>query len=1002
MSGVVRKKIKQSVSLIATFLFLTGFLGATPARGATPAQGATPAGSTISNGDRLLAGRPVPLPLYFIQNNGQIDPKVRFYEKGSGHAISFTEEGVYLTLETETIRLFPVGAKANLKPFAEEPQPGRVNYFIGNDPKAWRTNIPTHRSVIYKEVYPGIDMKFYGNNRELEYDIIVKPGANTQTIRLGYEGIEALKVNRAGALEVVLKKGGSLFHKMPIIYQEINGKRIEVKGQFKLYKDFILAGNATQTYGFDIASYNKNYPLIIDPIFVYSSYLGGNQDDIGYGIAADSAGNAYVSGYTSSSNFATSTGALQKNISGKKDLFITKIDTTAATSSSLIYSTYLGGAEDDVGNGIAIDSSGNAYVTGYTSSSNFPTTVPPMTPSNIGTKQNLFITKIGASGATLVYSVYLGGSENDIGYGIAIDSSGNAYVTGSTFSSDFPVTANTAFQKTIAETNSTDAFITKIDVSGSSLLYSTYLGGGDINTSGDDDYDEGSGIAVDSAGNAYVTGVTSSAKFPITASTFQTVNAGPLGTSDAFIAKIDTMATGSASLVYSTYLGGAKDDYGYGIAVDSGGFAYITGGTLSSDFKVASSFQGALRGGADDTDLFVTKINATGSNLVYSTYLGGIDSDEGRGIAVDSAGNAYVTGRTFSNDFPTLSSPQKESAGRSDLFITKINPAGSALLYSTYLGGSSSDEGNAIAIGRDGDADIAAYVTGQTLSTDLFTVSPFQAGFAGPPQSQLTQSQSSGDAFIAKITTKPAPVKPGEPTEPAEDTISPNVKSVTPADKTTAVSVSTLIRATFSEDINPSMTLNPDALTVTDSNDLPVQGTVTYDVPSKTATFTPKTDLALSTTYTIAITSGVQDLAGNRLATSTSTFDTNPASPPPPADKKKGCFIATAAYGSYLDPHVMVLRVFRDRYLMTHRPGRIFVDLYYRYSPPVADYIRGHHAVKMAVRGFLTPIIYAIAYPGIFVLAALISISALAVLLGRKRKVVALADHGSSNNNPPC
>jgi hypothetical protein len=685
------------------------------------------------------------LPLYFIENDGQIDKKVRYYERGNGHSTFFTDDGVYLSLvkdvrkETEDIsgtenskdrrvaerdlqraliQLSFVDANKNPEITAEDVQEGRVNYFVGNDPEKWRTNVSTYSAVRYKELYKCIDIKFYGNNRQLEYDLIVSPGADPKKVRLSYSGIEGLRVTEEGELEIALKEG-TIIQKRPYIYQEIEGERVTVEGSFRLVEDSSEGKEKSFAYGFEVASYDRRLPLIIDPVLNYSTYLGGfGGYDNGRAIAVDNSGNAYVTGYTDM-GFPTASAYQGSHGGGYEDAFITKLN---ASGSALIFSTYLGGSGDDVGNGIAVDSSGNAYVTGYTISTDFPT-ASAYQGSNAG-GNDVFITKVNASGSGLDYSTYLGGSGNDYGNGIAVDSSENAYVTGYSNSTDFPTAS--AYQGSHAVGN--DVFITKVNASGSGLDYSTYLGG-----SGND---VGNGIALDSSGNAYVTGETGSTDFP-TASAYQGSSGGAF--SDVFITKVNASGSG---LDYSTYLGGSGAEEGNGIAVDSSGNAYVTGNTYSTDFPTASAYQGS--GGGIYKDVFITKVNASGSGLDYSTYLGGSGSDVGYSIAVDSSGNAYVTGNTDSADFPISSAYQENYGGGTlDVFITKMNASGSALDYSTYLGGSGDDGGYGIAVDSSG---YNAYVTGFTGSADFpTTASAYQGSHGG----------GNYDVFITKIIGDP-------------------------------------------------------------------------------------------------------------------------------------------------------------------------------------------------------------------------------------------------------
>jgi len=689
------------------------------------------------------------LPLHFEANRGQTHEDVRFLARGPGYNLYFTARDTTLVLaqphanekhharsaherlqtqaqaKSVVVRMSLVGAasKAHVTGLGEFP--GKANYFIGNDPAKWRTNVPTYAKVHYRDVYPGVDLVYYGNQRQLEYDFIVAPGADPQSIKLRFEGADRLEVDAQGDL-VLHTAGGTVRQHKPVIYQEIDGVRRDIAGGYVL--------GETRSVSFKVAAYDRSRTLVIDPVLVYSTYLGGSSFDQGNGIAVDTLGNAYVTGATASADFPTTTGAFDTSLSGSADAFVTKLD---PTGSALVYSTYIGGSNFDQGTAIAVDTLGGAYVTGSTSSSNFPTTAGAFdTTFNFG-GDDAFVTKLDPTGAMLVYSTYLGSSGEDMGFGIAVDSVGNAYVTGYTsFVSNFPTTTG-AFDTTF--NGSFDAFVTKLDATGSFLAYSTFLGG-----SGDD---RGHGIAVDTFGNAYVTGSTSSSNFPITAGSFDTTFNGGL---DAFVTKLD--ATGSF-LAYSTYLGGISFDQGNGIAVDILGNAYVTGSTGSFNFPTTgSAFDTTYNGGGRDA--FVTKLDAAGTMLAYSTYLGGVDDDEGLGIALDVLNHVYVTGVTFSTDFPTSGAFQPTPGGGScfggfpcsDAFVTKLAPTGSTLVYSTYLGGSGDDRGSGIAVDGLG----AAYVTGSTLATDFPTTpGAFDTSFNG--------SGGNGDAFVAKIADIGAP-----------------------------------------------------------------------------------------------------------------------------------------------------------------------------------------------------------------------------------------------------
>jgi len=690
------------------------------------------------------------IELSFEANQGQTDASVNFLARGAGYTLFLKPTEATFRLRNadfglgnqstdqittspsanpnseisnqqsiqsiqSVLRMKLAGANANADVSGEE-APGRVNYFKGNDESTWHTDIPTYSKVRYTEVYPGIDIVYYGNQRQLEYDFVVAPGRDPQAIKLEFDGADKIEVNTEG--ELVLSLGKKVVRQpKPLIYQEVAGERRVVSGGYNL--------DSEKGIGFTLGDYDPSLPLVIDPTLVYSTYLGGSGADQGWSVAVDSTGQVYLAGFTTSTNFPTAN-AIQAANGGFQDAFVTKLN---AAGTAFVYSTYLGGDGTDQARGLAIDSAGNAYVTGFTGSTNFPTANPFQAAQGAGNAQDIFVTKLNAAGNALVYSTYLGGDGAlEFGEGIAVDSSGNAYVTGITNSTNFP-TAN-AIQAALS--GGGDNFITKFNAAGSALVYSTYLGGSD--------FELAEGIAVDSSSNAYITGDTRSTNYP-TANAIQAANGGG---QEGFVTKVN--AAGNA-LVYSTYLGGSADDQGESVAVDSAGNAYITGTTNSTNFPVANALQPANGGVSITQDAFVTKLNAAGNAFVYSTYLGGSGGEVGHGIAVDSAGNAYVTGGSGSNtSFPTANAIQCMRAGGADVFVTKINAAGNALAYSTYLGGSS--DSTTIEIGRAIAVDSAgnAYVTGGTDSTNFPTVTPIQATYAG------SDFGLGGDAFAFKLS----------------------------------------------------------------------------------------------------------------------------------------------------------------------------------------------------------------------------------------------------------
>jgi hypothetical protein len=603
--------------------------------------------------------------------------------------------------------------------------PGRVNYFKGNDPSNWHTNVAAYARVKYENVYPGIDLVFYGSDeQQLEFDFVVGSGANPNAIKLAFEGTDTVETDANGNLRLLAAGEEVLLHK-PRLYQMHTGQREEVAGEYRLRE----ASRAPRRWeiGFRIAAYDPDRLLVIDPVLSYSTYLGGVGTDAATGVAVDAQGHAYILGWTDSADFPAVGVLGSATRSGNRDAFVTKFN---ADGSGIVYSTFLAGFDGAGGGGIAVDSGGNAYLTGMTGGG-LPV-VNGFQPS-AGGQNDGFVMKLNSNGTAILYSSYLGGTGDDRGVGIAVDGVGNAFVTGSTSSTNFP-TAN-ALQPTLGgggpdnpNNYKGDVFVAKIDTTATgsaSLVYSTYLGG--------NDEDAPKGIAIDAAGNAFVFGYTASTDFPTTVSAFQPSFAG--GDYDAFVAKLNP--TGAA-LVYSTFLGGTSRDNdangGGGIAVDAVGNAFVTGQTVSDDFPTKNAWQPRKTAFAEG---FVSKVNFDGSDLVYSTFLPGVGY--AAGVGVDQAGSAYIAGIT-SGGFPTVNPVQTNFAGGSgyDVCLLKLDPDGQSASYATYLGGSGNDACAGVAVGADG----SAYVVGYTSSTNWPTQNAMQPGFGG----------GALDAFVVRIS----------------------------------------------------------------------------------------------------------------------------------------------------------------------------------------------------------------------------------------------------------
>ena len=647
----------------------------------------------------------------FEANQGQSDDAVKFQARGAGYGFYLTANETVLQLDDgdrhSTLRTRLLGARQSPAIAGETLLPGRTNYLTGNDASRWHQDVAQYRKVRYESVYPGIDVVYYGQQRQVEYDFVVAPGADPAAIRMDIRGAHALRLDNAGNL--VIKTGSAeLIQHKPVVYQTINGQRVAVDGRYKL--------EGTQL-AFELAQYDRSQTLVIDPLLNLRFYLPGLHREIANAIAVDGAGNAYIAGYSTPYNYAQS--RLLTN-----DAFVTKLN---SDGTAIVYATYLGGSKSDVATAIAVNDAGIDTLAGDTFSNDFPITAAAQ-PARAGLSDG-FVLKLSADGKSLIWSTFLGGVSQDTVTGLATDASGAAYVVGMTSSLDFPV--KNALQA--ANAGGADAFITKLANDGT-MAYSTYLGGSDD--------DGASSVAVDALGNAYLGGFSNSFNFPVTPGVLQPARTPNVITndnpprsysySDAFVAKL---APAGNTLSYATYLGGQFDDVVSAIAVDGTGNAYVAGHTGSGNFPIANAFRSTITGGGD---VFVSKLNSNASNLVYSTYLGGESFyDYATGIKVDAAGRAWVSGFTASTAFPTRNPLQRANSGQNDVFLTALNAAGNDLAYSSYLGASKSDYSTGLALDPSGNV----YVTGYTFSTN-FTVNkrPTQGAAGGH-----------GDPFVTKV-----------------------------------------------------------------------------------------------------------------------------------------------------------------------------------------------------------------------------------------------------------
>jgi uncharacterized repeat protein (TIGR01451 family) len=762
-------------------LRLAGLLAVVTCLTAFPSLAANAPRTRVTSG-AVSAPSIVDLPLQFEANQGQVDRRVRFLGRGDGYTVFLTPSEAVLARRdpsgaaAHVVRMRLVGGAADPKITGLVEGPGKVNDFRGKEPSRWRNNVATYGQVRYEDVYPGVDVVFYGRQGELEYDFVVSAGADPGLIRLAFQGsspprrdaqpITPVMAAAQPIIPMVAAEQGDLLLDLggeklrlsrPVLYQEGSGSRRSVAG------DFVIG--STGEVGFRIGAYDASRPLVIDPVLSYSTYLGGSARDSATGVAVDEAGNVYLTGSTYSLDFPTPGGAYPTpqgslaqsgtSLDGP-DVFVTKFRRGHWPDSSElvpVYSTYLGGETTDLAAGIAVDADGNAYVTGQTFSQSFPTypeihpTPPigfecePACPFQVVNRgySDAFVTKLDPSGA-LVYSTYLGGWFYDGARAIAVDSAGNAHVVGYTFSDDLRLeNSNQPYR------GDGDAFVAKLNANGSRLLFSTYLGGGGP--------DEATAVAVRSylvptlppccraVTATLVAGTTSSADFPVTADAAQNGNRG-----HAFVVRFAP----AGGIVYATRVGGGGEsrETATGVAIDTAANAYVTGFTDSPVFPTRNPVQAGLAWGPD---AFVTRLNATGNALVYSTYLGGLGPDEATGIAVDASGNAFVTGSTSSTNFPAVR-PLRGFAGLTDAFATALAPDGT-LTYSGPVGGSRVDRGNAIAIGAGNDV----FIAGETGSSNFPQPRPGLGGSAAwDPDCGTAASPCSGsfpppDAFLVKI-----------------------------------------------------------------------------------------------------------------------------------------------------------------------------------------------------------------------------------------------------------
>ena len=737
------------------------------------------------------------LPLWFEAGHDQ--SAATFVAHAQDSEFSVTKSGAEFVLSkpgshNESVRMTFVGGAAGAMLAGENVLAGKINYLLGNESAQWRACVPTFARVQLTQIYPSVNVVYYGSQQQLEYDFNLAAGVNPETIAIQFNGAEKISINSQGQLVIQLQAGQIIQH-VPIAYQMVGGIRHEIKAGYKI----LAAGTVT----FAIGQFDRAQPLVIDPVLSYSTYFGGNSGDKAWAIAVNPTDNSiYLAGQTFSTqisnNIPFAKNVTYTNFGGGSilgDAFVAKFD---STGTNLIYCTYLGGSADDAAYALTVDSDGHAFVAGATDSTNFPVKNALSYGAFSGTNihgvieptlkvhpLDAFVTELSADGASLVYSTYLGGSSWDSAYAIAIDTVGNAFVTGSTYSSNFPVTA-AAVLNHLATTNNFyanyNAFVAEIAANGSTLNYSTYLGG--------TNRDVGRAIAYNN-GYVLVAGSTTSTNFPwvngLASSRF--LNGFPTNAtpgSDAFVTMFTTSGTNLA-LQYSTFLGSTNNDLATGIAADASGNAYVVGWTTSTNFPVttngvqlSSYVRTNLTAFVFATNAFLTEISVNGGTAfnAFSQVFGGRGVDVANGVVRDSAGNIFVVGSATSTNLPVtrgtiFGSLRATNFGGSDVFVTAFKSDFSGLLYGAYLGGRQDDFGNAIAVDTDGNA----IVTGQTLSTNFPVYGSWSTNF--PVSHRMLVGTN--DAFIAKILTGTSPVLQAAASGTNVLVYWPAVSDVTPA-----------------------------------------------------------------------------------------------------------------------------------------------------------------------------------------------------------------------------
>ncbi len=676
-------------------------------------------GSVAAKAAHPVSGGTVAIPLTFVENRGQVRQEILYYAKTPSYRVGATKRGLCFG-DGAMVRFVDANPRVIIEPVGQSVS--KANFFSGNDPTRWRTGVDAYPAILYRGIYDGIDLKVYGNGRDIEYDWIVKPNADPTQIRLCFQNVKEAKLDSEGNLQIETASN-RFFHRRPVAYQMIKNKKIKIEATFKKLERNLFC--------FSLGEYDPEHELIIDPLITqFATYLGGaGEEDMCFGETVDRDGFVYLCGRTDSLDFPLS-GAIQDSKSRADDCFVCKLD---PAEGKLLFSTYLGGHGDERAYRVAVGPDNSIYVVGVTYSGDFPV-VDPLQGDHHG-NGDAFVCRLSANGGRLIYSTFLGGSGYDAAKGVAVDGNGDIYLTG-VAAENFPLNGPVmGFQ------GAGDVFAVKLAADGQSLIYSTCIGGGS--------YDSGTQICVEEDGSAVLVGITDSPGFPVV----DGWQARHGGGRDTCIVKLNPEG---GDIMFSTFIGGDRDDECYAIERDSSGFYYLAGSTRSGNFPIKDAWQSRIAGAVD---AFLLGVDLTKKLPLFSTYLGGTGDDYARDLAVGSRGGIYVAGQTYSWNFPLKEADQEDKRSKYDFFIAKFNARPFNLVSSTYFGGRGNEVMGFSGVSLDGYGDI--YVAGSTSSESLQTKRAIKVKNSGGYDVYVAKFKEDHSRWVRILNVEPHQVVTG-------------------------------------------------------------------------------------------------------------------------------------------------------------------------------------------------------------------------------------------------